>query len=339
MDSTLQQIAKKAGVSETEVFKVLNDDPAVSEEMKRKVINAVSELTNEHDPSEQNQNKRRTETIAIVTAYMSTFSFYEVYLMNGFELQNIQMGHKYTINQYSTHGNDQKKKEFVRSILSETTADGMISMFLKFDDDDIASLRARNFPVVFIDEEAEGFHSITIDSYKGGYMATQHLISRGRKNIGLIIGQIKGEGVGITSMQRLNGYKQALAEHNIPFDDTKIIEVKEYAFKEGVNSLADMVRRKVKIDSIFCAAGDVVAMGVIEQANRAGINIPKDIALVGYDDINMASISKPALTTIHQPVEDMGKKAFELLVDTIEGIELKPRKIVLEPRLVVRAST
>ncbi len=198
---------------------------------------------------------------------------------------------------------------------------------------------SNNVPVVFIDEEAEGFHSITIDSYKGGYLATEHLINKGRKNIGVIIGQMKGEGVGITPLQRFNGYKQALADRNLPFDLDKVIEVREYAFKEGVSALADMVRRKTSIDAIFCAAGDVVAMGVIDEANRIGLNIPKDIALVGYDDINMASISKPALTTIHQPVEDMGKEAFKMLVDTIEGRETKPKKIILEPRLVIRAST
>ncbi len=110
MRSTLRQIARKAGVTEDEVLKVLNDDATVPEEIKLKVVNAVNTLTNSSDSTAEAYNERKTETVAIVTAYMSSFSFYEVYLMNGFELQNIQMGHKYSINQYSTHGNDQKKK-------------------------------------------------------------------------------------------------------------------------------------------------------------------------------------------------------------------------------------
>src|SRR5208337_838700 len=121
---------------------------SVPEGTKLKVVNAVNALTNSSDLTAEANTERKTETIAIVTAYMSSFSFYEVYLMNGFELQNIQMGHKYSINQYSTHGNDQKKKEFIQSVLSETTADGIISMFLKFDAEDLEDLRAGNVPVV-----------------------------------------------------------------------------------------------------------------------------------------------------------------------------------------------
>jgi len=338
MDAMIKQIARKAGVSEDIVFKVINDDVDISSEQKKRVLDAISELNYNPESLSMDINKKRTNTIAVITAYLNSFSFYEVYLINGFEKQNSDLGRKYVLNQYSTGGNQQRKKELLKAILSETLADGVISMFLKFEQDDLNELKNKKIPVIFIDEEAEGFPSVKLNNFKGAYDAVKYLIDKGKKNIGFVVGQISSEGVGITPIERFEGYKKALQDNNIPFDKNKVIEIINYTFEEGEQSLRSFIERKVKLDAIFCAAGDMVALGIMDEAAKLNIDIPHDLALIGYDDINMASISKPGLTTVKQPIESIGRTALRILDSMIETGKIEQSKIIFEPELVIRGT-
>lgn len=336
----IKQIAKKAEVSENIVLKVINEEVDVTFEQKKRVLNAIKELN--YNPEsltgDINNNKKKTNTIAIITAYLNSFSFYEVYLLNGFEKQNSDFGRKYILNQYATGGNTQKKKELLKAILSEKLADGVISMFLKFEQDDLIEFKNKNIPIIFIDEEAEGFPSVKLNNFKGAYDAVKYLIDKGKRNIGLVVGQMQSEGVGITPIERFEGYKKALKDNNIIFDPKKVIEIINYTFEEGEQSLRSFIERKVKLDSIFCAAGDMVALGIMDEAAKLNIDIPHDLALIGYDDINMASISKPGLTTVKQPIESIGRTALRILDSMIETGKIEPSKIIFEPELVIRGT-
>ncbi|MCX7698801.1 MAG: LacI family transcriptional regulator [Candidatus Goldbacteria bacterium] len=338
MDAIIKQIAKKAGVTEDIVLKVINNDFEISHEEKKRVLDAIKELNYDYESITGDLNRKRTNTIAIITAYLNSFSFYEVYLINGFEKQNSDLGRKYTLNQYSTGGNQQRKRELLRAILSEKLADGVISMFLKFEQDDLKELKNKKIPVIFIDEEAEGFPSVKLNNFKGAYDAVKYLIDKGKRNIGLVVGQMKSEGVGITPIERFEGYKKALMDNNIAFDQNKVIEIINYTFEEGEQSLRSFVERKVKLDAIFCAAGDMVALGIMDEAAKLNIDIPHDLALIGYDDINMASISKPGLTTVKQPIESIGRAALRILDSMIETGKIEQTKIIFEPELIIRGT-
>lgn len=338
MNNTIKKIAQKAGVSIETVLKVINDDIDIIPAEKKRVLDAINELNYNPESLTGDLDKRKTNTIAIITAYLNSFSFYEVYLINGFEKQNIDLGRKYILNQYSTGGNQQRKKELLKAILSETLADGVISMFLRFEKDDLNELKNKNIPVIFIDEEAEGFPSVKLNNFKGAYDAVKYLIDKGRKNIGLVVGQISSEGVGITPIERFEGYKKALQDNKIPFNKENVIEIINYTFEEGEQSLRSFVERKIKLDAIFCAAGDMVALGIMDEAAKLNIDIPHDLALIGYDDINMASISKPGLTTIKQPIESIGRTALRILDSMIETGKIEQSKIIFEPELVIRGT-
>lgn len=338
MDAIIKQIALKTGLSEDIVLKVINDDIEISAENKKRVLAAIGELNYNFESLTDNINKKKTNKIAIITAYLNSFSFYEVYLINGFEKQNSDLGGKYVLNQYSTGGNQQRKKELLKVILSETLADGVISMFLKFEQDDLSELRKSKIPVIFIDEEVEGFPSVKLNNFKGAYDAVKYLIDKGKKNIGLVVGQLRSEGVGITPIERFEAYKKALSDNKIPFDKDKIIEIINYTFEEGEQSLRSFIERKVKLDSIFCAAGDMVALGIMDEAAKLNIDIPHDLALIGYDDINMSSISKPGLTTVRQPIESIGRTALRILDSMIETGKIEQSKIIFEPELVIRGT-
>jgi LacI family transcriptional regulator len=337
MKGTLVQIARKAGVAEDIVLKVINGEE-VEPAVKRRVLDAINELNYNPEHMDGGLAGKKTNVIAVVTAYLNSFSFYEVYLINGFEKMNGEMGRKFTINQYSTGGSQQRKKELLHAILSETIADGIISMFLQFDKDDLAVLKEHGIPVIFIDEEMEGYPCVKMDNFKGAYNAVEYLIKKGRTNIGLVVGQVSSEGVGITPKERFEAYKKALSDHNMQFNEKNMIEIMEYTFEEGEQAMKEFVNRKAGLDAIFCAAGDMVALGIMDEAFKQKIDVPADLALIGYDDINMASLSKPQLTTVRQPIEEIGKIAFKMCVGMIETGKMEPRTVIMEPQLVVRGS-
>ncbi len=281
---------------------------------------------------------QKTGRIAVITAYLNPSSFFELLLISGFERKNAEMGGKYKIEQYSTVGSAGRRKDFMRGVLGGEVADGIISMFLKFDDEDTAALRENNIPVVFIDEEMKGFHSVTVDNFKGAYMATEYLIKKKKKNIGLVVGQMKTEGVGVTPFERLKGYKSALQDYGMEYHENNVVEITDYTFEEGEQALRELLKRGKKFDGVFSAAGDMVALGIMDEAEREAIDVPHDLAIIGYDDINMASLSKPPLTTIRQPIEEIGKESFRLLVETLEGKHKKPQKFIFDPKLIERGS-
>ncbi|MBP7793310.1 MAG: LacI family DNA-binding transcriptional regulator [Candidatus Goldbacteria bacterium] len=338
MDDVIEQIARKAGVSEDVVLKVINNDIYVPYDQKKRVVDAISELNYNPESLNGDIGTRKTNTIAVITAYLNSFSFYEVYLINGFEKQNSDLGRKYILNQYSTGGNQQRKKELLKAILSESLADGVISMFLKFEQDDLNELKNKKIPAIFIDEEAEGFPSVKLNNFKGAYDAVKYLIDKGKRNIGLVVGQLSSEGVGITPIERFEGYKKALQDNKIAFDKDKVIEIINYTFEEGEQALLSYIDRKIKFDAIFCAAGDMVALGIMDEASKLNMDIPHDFALIGYDDISMASISKPGLTTVKQPIESIGRTALRMLDSMIETGKIEQSKIIFEPELVIRGT-
>jgi LacI family transcriptional regulator len=338
MDDVIKQIARKAGVPEDVVVKVINNDIDVPYDQKKRVVDAIGELNYNPESLNGDISKRKTNTIAVITAYLNSFSFYEVYLINGFEKQNSDLGRKYVLNQYSTGGNQQRKKELLKAILSESLADGVISMFLKFEQDDLEELKRKKIPAIFIDEEAEGFPSVKLNNFKGAYDAVKYLIDKGKKNIGLVVGQTSSEGVGITPIERFEGYKKALQDNKIAFDKDKVIEIINYTFEEGEQALLSYIDRKIKFDAIFCAAGDMVALGIMDEAAKLNMDIPHDFALIGYDDISMASISKPGLTTVKQPIESIGRTALRMLDSMIENGKIEQSKIIFEPELVIRGT-
>ena len=136
--------------------------------------------------------------------------------------------------------------------------------------------------------------------------------------------------VGVTPKERLEAYKKALSDNGMQYDPKKVVEVVQYSFEEGEQALAELLKRDPSIDAVFSAAGDMVALGVLDEALRQKIEVPQQISIVGYDDINMAALSRPALTTVKQPIVEMGYRSFELLSATIDGKVKEPETIVFE---------
>jgi DNA-binding LacI/PurR family transcriptional regulator len=210
----------------------------------------------------------------------------------------------------------------------------LICICLRPDPETVAEYRAAGVPVVLIDEEVEGASTVSCDNRAGGYIAGKHLARSGRKSIAVVAGPDHHYNAAL----RLSGVTKALEEHRLALPPEAVIESPTYVRKEGEAAMARLLRERPKLDAVFSAAGDTCALGVLSVAKEAGLKVPEQLAIVGYDDIPLASISDPPLTTIRQPLDTLAREAHRLATQCTEEILASPKQIVIEPVLVPRST-
>jgi len=150
--------------------------------------------------------------------------------------------------------------------------------------------------------------------------------------------QIGWEEIGTSPKARLDGFKKAHDDYGAVFKEKNVIQIRDFHFETGIKALRKFIDDKARLDAVFSAAGDMVAMGILKEAHIRKISIPEDLAIVGFDDIETASIVSPALTTVRQPISEIGQKAFRLAVDSIQKKVSSTENIVFEPKLITRGS-
>jgi len=245
------------------------------------------------------------------------------------------------IRPYSTFNQLSAKEEILREILYARKAEAVIMLTVKPSAEMAEEYKKRGVPLVLIENDMAGTHSIRVDNERGAYRATEALIKKGRKKIALFNGVTKprpGEDLNLPALERLQGYKAALKKHRIPFDESRVVVVRNVEGEEGAHAFEQCLRKKLKFDAIFCAAGDAVAIGIMEAARYAKVRIPEDLSLIGFDDAPAASLLSPALSSVHQEFKELGSMAFDMAVDAIEGRLRSDKKILIDPELILRES-
>lgn len=326
--TTIENIARKAKVTKATVSLVINDHPRIPLKTKEKIKKIMRQLNYRPNMAARSLAKGKTDTIAIMSISFS--AWYEMQLMRGIE-KNMKET-KYFLTQISTFGNKEKEKEIIKDLIYSKKADGLISFSVIPDKQVIADIKKNRFPFVIVGEKINGLCSVYFDDFKGAYIATEHLIKTGRKNL-VIINQKQVKGW--TSMdvkEKFKGFMAALQSYEIK--NYKLIEVGNVYFEDGIKACVEMIQKYKNVDGVFCAAGDNVAIGFLKQAKKLKIKIPDDIALVGYDDVEIAAAISPELTTIRQPVEKAGEIAFSFLTKQIE--KQKTDNMVFKPEIVIR---
>ncbi len=278
----------------------------------------------------------KTHTISVVSFLFSNNFVHEI-------LQGIEphlFNSPYEINYYPTTGNPEVERDMLKTILTEKRTDALISISVPMDQDLLQDYKNAGIPVVFVEEFMEGAHTVKVDNVRGAYMATEHLIKLGRKKIGFVVGEFKEDKTNANVVERMIGYKKALQDYGVHFDPDRMKQVAYYNFNEGREIMKSFIKNKIVLDAIFCAAGDNVAMGILDEAKvNNNINIPEDLAVIGYDDINVAAYAHPPLTTVRQPLAEMGSTAYELAVQCIKKeIKEENKLIILKPELIIRQS-
>ncbi len=219
---------------------------------------------------------------------------------------------------------------------AEPRPTALVTICLRPDAQVLGAYRAARIPVVLIDEEVEGASTVACDNFTGGLLAARHLIASGRRTLGIVTGNTHLEG-GYNAMERLKGFTKWLVESGLTLSPGRVVEVVNYSRRDGVEAMAKLLDDWPTLDGVFCAAGDVCATGLLSTARERGVKIPDQLGVVGYDDNAVAAASD--LTTVRQPLDQIAREAYFLATEASAEILARPRKLLLEPQLVARAST
>jgi LacI family transcriptional regulator len=242
-----------------------------------------------------------------------------------------------SILQCSTSGVAGTSGDRLERMLEKSKPAALIGICIKLEFDTIAAYKAAGVPVVLIDEEMEGASMVTTDNFMGGYIAGDHLAKAGRKKIGVVSGRMRVDG-GYNAMQRVSGFIKAIADNGLTLPEGGLIEVISYSYNDGIESMTKFLDEKRDINAVFCAAGDMCAVGMLKVLRERGCSVPEQMALVGYDDLDVSKTSRPPLTTIKQPIDRIAASALQLVIEEKTEVLLKPKRIIFNPELVVRGT-
>lgn len=327
MRVTIKDIARKVGVTPATVSMVINNSPKISPETRERVQKAIKEMNYRPNFTGRSLVKGKTNNIALVAPLMS--SFFTMEIVRGVESKI--SGTEYNLVLYSTIN----KEKSISEICYEGRADGVIFVSVKPDNDMLKDFERLEIPAVFVEEVAEGFAGVKFNNVKGAYVATEYLLKTKRRNIGIVTGE-----KGMWSDERLQGYKNALADYKVDFKEERVARLADDTYGGGRQALRDLLDKNKKLDAVFCASGDITAVGVLQEARTLKIKVPEELGVIGFDDIYLSGLTHPALTTVNQPEYEMGVKAFELLYEIVRSPEKKVKKVIsFDPELVIRDST
>ncbi|PJI08954.1 MULTISPECIES: LacI family DNA-binding transcriptional regulator [Clostridium] len=331
MAASIKDVAREARVSIATVSRVLNNVDVVNEETKKKVMEAIKKLDYRPNIVARSLKTQRTRTIGIVIPDISS-QFYPEIVRGAEDVANI---YNYNVILCNTDLDVSKEKDYIR-VLKEKMVDGVIYMSNSLAPEILNLLNELKIPTVLVEtresEDENAFPSVTIDNVKAAYDAVNYLIKKGDKKIAFVGVNPK---IKNASAVRIHGYEKALKDNNIPYDKDLVQfgGLKAVDGYDGINAII----AKEKIDAVFCAS-DEIAMGVINGLRENNIEVPKDVDVMGFDNIYTASIFYPKLTTVEQPTYDMGSVGMRMLIKIINKVELERTHYVLEHNIIERDS-
>jgi len=329
---TIHDVAKESGVSYSTVSRVLNGFEFVKEETRVKVLATAEKLGYVANMQARSLAGGKTRIIGLLVPGLDNGYIGEIVRGIDEEIDKFN----YDLMLYTTRRRVGSEAHYVKTISNGLT-DGIILVVPLLDREYLVSLREHNFPYVVVDQTDPQFNSTVVEStnWQGAYDATQYLIKLGHRRIAFI----KGLSAIQSASDRLAGYKAALADAQLFYDDCLVVEGDFFA-QSGYAAARQLLQNPSRPTAIF-ASNDLMALGAMEAIREFGLNIPQDISLVGFDDIPQAEMAHPRLTTVRQPLEQMGRVAVNLLIEQIENAESSertPRRVTLATRFVERES-
>jgi LacI family transcriptional regulator len=327
---TRKEVAERAGVSVAVVSYVVNDGPRpVAPETRIKVERAIEELG--YFPNELARSLSRKQTAIIGLIIPSLVN--PVYAEIADSLTHYCASEGYRVILGSSGRDHQNEVELAKSLRAKRV-DGVVLLPSESPEEILQPLRQAHIPTIVLEHEIPNTHCIAIDDFQGGYLATQHLLSLGHRRIGMI----RRNPTSALSHLRYVAFRDALQAADIPFDPHLVVEC-DAGQESGYASIQKLLALPHPPTAVF-AHNDVLAMGAISAIYHAGLTVPNDISIVGYDDTIQAAYFNPPLTTVKFPIGEMGRLAGNTILELVKnGRPLSPQTITLPVELIVRAST
>ena len=327
---TIRDVAVHAGVSVTTVSHVVNETRPVSADLRQRVLAAMAELGYQPNALARSLRRKQTHTLGMIVPDSANPFFAEV--ARGIEDTSFDIG--YTVILCNSVGSLAREALYV-DLLAKKQVDGVLLVAAGDSLRQVRTLQVRAIPLVVVDRDLPGsvVDCVLTDNVQGGRLATEHLLHLGHRRIGCITGASD-----LTpSAGRADGYRQALAAAGIPCDETLIIKG-DFQDQSGYVGAQELLRLPNPPTAIF-ACNDLMAIGAMSAALEAGLRVPTDLSVVGFDDIHLAGYVNPPLTTVAQPKFELGRTAARMLLERIDKRDLAPRRCLLPTQLVVRHST
>jgi len=330
---TQLDVANLAGVSRTTVSFVLNnrEDIAIPDETRQRVWDAVAQLGYAPNRAAQTLRTQKTFTVAGIIEDI-TNPFHPAFERG---IQVVLNRHDYDLIMYNTDGDADKECRILTSLQQQRRVDGIIGSFYHAGIADFVPFVSRHIPVVRLNgpearrEVNHALDTLIIDNTAAAREAVEYLISKGHRRISMLAG------VGPPREARVRGYREALANSGIAFDE-HLVRARSFKMDEGQRAMQELLATTPRPTAVF-AASDLLAMGAMIAIREAGLRIPDDIAIVGFDDIFAARALNPPLTTVAQFQHQLGEKAAELLLERLTGQYTGPgRQIEMPYELIIR---
>ncbi|MBN1535425.1 MAG: LacI family DNA-binding transcriptional regulator [Anaerolineales bacterium] len=327
---TIFEVAAEAGVSFATVSRVINNDVHVKPETRQRVLKTMQRLGFVANRQARSLAGGKSNTIGLLVPDLGTAYIGEIIRGIDTELSWSDLD----LILYTTHRTAAKEANYVAN-LAHGMVDGLLLVLPRNPVDYIETLTLRKFPFVLIDHQgtAENCPAVGATNWQGAYTATEYLIQLGHERIGFITGSMD---LGC-SEDRLKGYRSALRTHHIP-DKPELVYEGDFFQPDGYAGACALLDLENPPTAIF-ASNDVMAMGVLDAVRNRGQRIPDDISVVGFDNIPQSAMVYPPITTVQQPLEQMGRVAAQMLINILKKNEKESNRIELPTELIVRSST
>lgn len=331
MPLTLEDIARMSGVSRSTVSRVINGDPKVNDRTRTKVQEIIQSLNFQPNLAARGLAAGHTRVLGLVIPIGVASIFSDPYFP--LVIQGVSSAcnaHEYSVMLWLAEPKYERKT--IGQILYGGLIDGVIITSMAMDDPLIDRLSESNRPFITIGRHPtnEKISYVDVDNRSGAYLGVSYAFRTGRQRVALISGPLNT----VSGLDRYQGYQDTLRERGLPLL-TELVAEGDFSDASGYQAMKRLLPQCP--DAVF-AASDAMAFAAMRAIQEAGLRIPEDIAVVGFDDIPPAATSKPPLTTVRQPILRTGRMAAEMLIDMIEHPNPQPRRVVLPTELVVRSS-
>jgi DNA-binding LacI/PurR family transcriptional regulator len=333
-NATLEEVAHTAGVSRATVSRVVNGSPKVSPDVRTDVQAAIERLGYVPNRAARSLVTRRSDSIAVIITEPTGHLFSDPFfprLLRGISSELAARDRQLVLLMPDSEADESRTADY----LTAGHVDGVLLVSLHGEDPLPARLTTAGLPIVLAGRPPKGARVsyVDVDNRQGAQSAVAHLIAGGRRVIATISGPLDMA----PGVDRRSGYRDALAEAGIAGDQT-LESVGDFTQESGALAMKRLLTVRPDLDAIF-AASDLMAAGALSVLAGAGRRVPADVAVVGYDDSPVATSTTPQLTSVRQPIEEMGREMARLLVDAVEASGPVPRRVILATELVRRASS
>jgi len=330
MNVTIYDVAREANVSMATVSRVVNGNPSVKPTTRKKVLSTIEHLGYRPNAVARGLASKKTTTVGAIIPDISNIFFSE--LARGIE--DIATMYSYNVIFSNSDNNKDKELQLINTML-EKQVDGILFMGGNITEDHTQQLMTTSVPTVLAStyDDSNRLPSVNIDYELAAYEATRFLMNNGNNFPALVAGKVDLS----INMSKYEGYIRALKESGIEPAEDYIVKV-DYTYDAGIKAIDQLLESDHQLTSIFVTS-DEVALGVIHRLQDKGYQVPRDVEVFGFDDIRLAKMVRPTLTTVVQPTYDIGAVAMRLLTKYMNKEEVEEKNVILPHRIEIRNST